>query len=69
MKEVHEKEKSYQCDTCNKDFFTKPDLKKHNDSVHEKKKPYKCHICDCRCAIARNLRKHSTGVHEEPYKA
>ena len=42
---VHERKKSYVCESCKTSFSTKDHLKRHIASVHERKKPHRCESC------------------------
>ena len=40
---------TFTCDTCNKAFSTKKNLKRHIKMVHDKIKDFKCDKCDYTC--------------------
>ena len=43
---VHEKQKDFVCELCDKSFASNANLKQHLDAVHEKLRPFKCEYCD-----------------------
>ena len=49
----------YKCNTCQKEFSTYSNLKRHTDNIHDKIKQYKCEFCDFCAAQKPNLKKHS----------
>ena len=55
----------YQCSLCNKSYFYKQSLKKHNNSVHEGKKPYQCTLCGTSFGAKKNLDNHNIQVHQK----
>ena len=55
----------FQCSLCNKSYFYKQSLKKHNNSVHEGKKPYQCTICGTSFGAKKNLDNHNIQVHQK----
>ena len=61
---VHEKQKPFKCEICNKNFSTKNSQKVHITRVHEGKKPFTCDTCGKRFADAYDLKKHNSMVHE-----
>ena len=54
---VHEKQKNYRCDTCDRSFSTKQVLFAHLMD-HEGKKAYKCDVCNKEYMYRHNLTKH-----------
>ena len=61
---VHEKQKPFKCEICNKSFSTKNSHKVHVVRVHEGKKPFTCDTCGKNFADAYDLKKHNSMVHE-----
>ena len=52
------------CQTCEKKFASKKNLRQHVRHVHEKKKMHECDICNKKFALKTNLRQHVQHVHE-----
>ena len=61
---VHEDQKNYKCDLCDKAFTQIWNLKTHINSVHEGLKNHKCDLCDKNFSEAGNLKKHIKSVHK-----
>ena len=59
MREVHDKEKMYQCDECDKKFFKTNSLTRHKISVHEKIRPFSCENCDSKFKDKSALKYHT----------
>ena len=54
---VHEKEKKFYCNECDKGFFRKKDLKNH-EQLHSGKSNYNCDICNKSFSHISNLNRH-----------
>ena len=61
-KKVHEKEKLFHCEECDKYFTLKASLTRHNNEVHEEK-PFNCEKCDKFYTSERSLKAHDNSVH------
>ena len=46
IKNVHEKQRNYKCDTCNKAFAQKGGLKMHIRNIHEGERRFECKLCN-----------------------
>ena len=56
---------TFTCDTCNKAFTARGDLKRHIKCVHYKIKDFKCDKCDYMCSIKSRLKTHIKRVHDK----
>ena len=68
IRSVHTDEKQtniYPCQSCEKDFKTKGELKKHMNRVHLKLRPHECDICNSIFSEKGDLNKHIRSVHEK----
>ena len=45
MRDIHEREKKYRCDICEKKFLFMPILKRHFREIHDKIRNHECKIC------------------------
>ena len=61
---VHQQEKRYSCDYCEKKYFFKSELLKHVDNMHEKKTKFKCEKCDKSFTHRQSLKKHNYEMHD-----
>ncbi len=57
-------EMSYLCHKCDKGFFTKAELMKHQ-IVHKAEKDIACSQCDFKCKSVINLKQHEKSWHKE----
>ena len=57
-------DKLFKCETCERDFSCKENLKRHVKSVHENMKTYKCDYCDKYSNYRHHLTRHVKTVHE-----
>ena len=64
IKTVHEANKIFKCDACNKIFGSKQKLQRHNLNVHEGVKNEKCDLCGKTFSRPDNLKNHIRAVHE-----
>ena len=60
---IHEGKKPYQCNSCDSQFFTMNQLKKHRVSVHEKVS-HNCDLCGKVFFQKGHLNRHTRNVHE-----
>ena len=47
IRNVHKKEKPFECNQCLKKFKKRANLRRHTDAVHAKLKPYQCEEAGC----------------------
>ena len=65
---MHTGETPYECEICNKAFYSNSDLTKHT-RVHTGEKPYSCDVCQKSCTTSSALSKHNkTAAHIEKMK-
>ena len=65
MKAVHEKQKPYKCETCNKAFSQRVSRDMHYKRIHGTlEKPHKCAICDMCFAFPAGLKHHMEKGHD-----
>lgn len=64
IKNVHEKQKNFLCDACDKAFGSKSDLQRHVDGVH-KKKTYSCFFCPTTLQCETSLIRHISEKHKD----
>ncbi|CAB0034736.1 unnamed protein product [Trichogramma brassicae] len=64
QKIVHECQKDYACDKCEKKFGQKPHLLDHQKTVHEGRKDFACDKCDAKYGLKHQLLRHQKIVHE-----
>ena len=68
---VHEDEKLFKCESCEKSFSLKGNLNQHISFVHEdRERLFKCKFCDKNFHEKGNLNEHFATVHEgkKPFK-
>mmetsp|Transcript_11105 Transcript_11105/g.20078 ORF Transcript_11105/g.20078 Transcript_11105/m.20078 type:complete len:481 (-) Transcript_11105:1152-2594(-) len=56
-------EREYRCESCEKVFWKRFDLKRHS-LMHSKEKPFKCTKCDSSFSQKAHLKTHTAMVHE-----
>ena len=61
---MHENDRAFKCNHCDKAFKLNQELKVHIASVHEGKKPYECSICSKRFSRSKDRNIHISNVHE-----
>ena len=61
---VHEDNKDFKCESCEKSFSQKGYLKNHIKRVHEGRKDYKCEFCGKSFSERQKLEIHISMVHE-----
>ena len=61
---VHEKQRPFKCDLCDKRFGEKGNQRKHMQSVHMNHRPFQCHLCPSSFAFKDGLARHRRLVHE-----
>ena len=52
----------YQCIPCEKSFFHKSVLKRHNKAVHDGLR-FPCHMCDYKATTQQSLKRHIKNIH------
>ena len=62
---VHENVRPYECDSCEKGFRTRSELKRHTESVHEKIRNVECSNCEKTFCSKSKLKRHTAKVHEK----
>merc|ERR1719350_1864283 len=66
IENIHgEGRKSFKCETCNKTFQHKGNLRVHIEAVHEGKKPFECDICNLSFSSKRTKILHTKRIHNE----
>ena len=60
---VHQKEKKFKCDACDKAFSQIGHLKSHIKTVHRGEKDYNCDDCGKAFPSSSNLNRHMKKVH------
>lgn len=61
---VHTREFKFECTLCDRKFFLRNELKRHNLSAHEKKKLFPCEICGTRFTQFYNMNAHRQKLHD-----
>ena len=61
---VHDKKKSFKCESCKGSYFHSSDLKRHVTLIHEGKKPFKCEVCEKDFKEMRSLKTHIVSIHD-----
>ena len=56
---------SFKCDTCEKNYSSKDDLRIHIDRVHLNKRIYNCDRCDKSFHSKAKLKRHIDSVHKK----
>ena len=51
------------CHICDKNFTSKPHLKRHRESVHLGIRKFKCGYCDKAFVDSRQVKRHTNSVH------
>ena len=64
MSEVHNGEKNFKCEYCEKTYAQKDQLNKHNLTVHGNIKPNKCTYCEYETSQSQYVRNHILAFHE-----
>jgi len=62
FKSAYKKAGHYQCNPCEKTFFHKSVLQRHNKIVHEGLR-YPCHLCDYKATQQQSLKRHTISKH------
>ena len=55
---IHDNEKPFKCEICQKKFGYKSTLDNHQRIVHDKNKLFKCEICQKKFGLKSNMSKH-----------
>ena len=61
---VHDGEKPFRYEICNRKFATKGMMTDHVSSVHEVEKPFKCEVCKAKFTEKSKITDHVYTVHE-----
>ena len=61
---VHEQQRNFKCDSCEKSFAQSGGLKKHIKTTHEGHKDFICDSCGKSFTLPQSLKKHIHIVHE-----
>ena len=64
-KTVHEGQRNYKCESCEKSYVQSGYLKKHIKTIHEGSKDHKCGFCERAFSLASNLKSHIKRIHED----
>eukprot|EP01083_Nonionella_stella_P178866 633242_1 len=48
----------FHCESCDKTFTKKINLKQHISFFHEKLRPFSCELCDKKFSLKRSLKRH-----------
>ena len=64
-KSVHENQKDFKCNSCDKKFSIKGNLKRHIEIVHENVKSFKCDSFEKSFGQKADLDTHAKTVHEK----
>ena len=64
VRTVHEKNRPFQCNVCDKKFHTNVQLKIHNESNH----PFKCKVCSKKFIAKLHLKTHNSIHHQMQYE-
>ena len=62
LKSEYKKAGHYQCIPCEKSFFHKSVLQRHNKIVHDGLR-YPCHLCDYKATQVQSLKRHTISKH------
>ena len=57
--------KKYQCQKCGKPFFSKTNLRRHNNTIHLGIKKFSCEFCKKEFNQKLNMRSHISKVHDK----
>ena len=60
----HKGHKDHKCESCDKSFSQRGDLKKHIHTVHKGHKDHKCESCGKSFSDAGQLKRHIQLIHE-----
>jgi len=60
---VHENQKNYKCEFCDKSFARKEHLTKHIYTIHEGRKDHKCDFCQKLFSSDGNKKQHVNKIH------
>ena len=61
---VHDQQRPFKCDRCDKRFGQKAHLRSHIKFVHDKVKPHRCPYCTYKCTSATTVRAHCMSLHK-----
>ena len=64
IREVHERKRKHQCDSCEKIFKAAEGLKKHIKIIHEGQRNYKRDFCGKFFTQSGHLKKHIMTIHQ-----
>ena len=57
-------DEEFNCQTCEKKFASKKNLRRHVRHIHENQTTHECGICEKKFTLKSNLRRHVRHVHE-----
>ena len=64
VRNVHERDRRYSCDICEKEFLFMQLLKKHFREIHDKIRNHECKICLKKFQNKQNLDRHFRTLHD-----
>ncbi|CAB0037982.1 unnamed protein product [Trichogramma brassicae] len=63
-KSIHEGQKGYVCNVCQRTFAQQTNLIRHQRTVHERQRDYECGVCQRKFTLKFNLIVHQRTVHK-----
>lgn len=62
---VHEQQRPFQCNVCDRSFGRKGVLKKHVQVVHQHSRKFECDVCSISFGLKSDLKRHVQSVHQK----